>query len=51
MSGEEFRKCRTIGATIKCVDPVTNVSENVKVGKYTYEDVIREIKVLSRALP
>lgn len=51
MSGEEFRKAKTIGARITCYDPQTNVTENVRVDEYTYEDILREIKVLTRALP
>lgn len=51
MSGEEFRKARTIGAQITCYDPITNISENIRVDEDTFKEILEDIRVLSRALP
>lgn len=51
MSGEEFRKALTIGAQITVYDPQTNVADQIRVKENTFEEILSNIKVLSRALP
>jgi len=51
MTGEQFRKSLRQGETITTYDPLTNEPIKTRVDQYTFDDVLRELKVLARATP